>query len=280
MDQKEPNVSTRLYLILQKISIMNQNKSMKEEVMKSMKDELLSHLHEQYAENNNASFASIASVIVALIGVIGAYGYVFVHSSLRFQDLNSLFSLNKYSMDVLLLITIACLFIIAILFKLSIERGTFQRLEQIIIYKIREQYDIHCDNSILPVDYIPYGKSKNIKFVQYPYDVFCVSFIVTAIFIIIFTLIKFVFALWSGGSTFIFASCLISVLFFIALIVFYWVIYYTIKKERKRYVDRTEKYLRADKEDNNLIEEDNSNMSKREKLAKDINDKFWKIITY
>ena len=53
--------------------------SMSEDDDKKMQQEMLLQLHQQYAVNNNAKLESAVSLIVGLIAVIGAYGYVFLH---------------------------------------------------------------------------------------------------------------------------------------------------------------------------------------------------------
>ena len=40
-----------------------------------------SQLHEQFAVNNNDHASTLVSIIAAVVAVIGAYGYVFVHST-------------------------------------------------------------------------------------------------------------------------------------------------------------------------------------------------------
>ena len=47
----------------------------------SMEQELEKQLHEQYAINNNANLSSVIALLVSLFAAIGAYGYVFIHTT-------------------------------------------------------------------------------------------------------------------------------------------------------------------------------------------------------
>lgn len=236
-------------------------------INESMRNELLSHLHQQYAENNNASFGSIASVIIALLSVIGAYGYIFVNSSIRFGNLGHLNCCNKYSIDVLLLITIASLFVLAVLFKLSIKRGAFQRLEQFIIFKIREEFHLNNDNKILPKCYTPFNKENNIEFVQYPYDIFCVTFLLTAVIIWLSTLFKLIFAFLSCCKIGV-SSIIILGIYLLSIFIFRLLMRKFIKRERDKYKKRQREYL---------VETENINSNNKLLKKHNIEYYFWKM---
>jgi hypothetical protein len=48
--------------------------------------ELERQLHEQYAINNNSNLSSIIALMTALLAIFGVYGYVFIHTNIKFAD--------------------------------------------------------------------------------------------------------------------------------------------------------------------------------------------------
>ena len=131
------------------------------------KDKIYLQLHEQYAINNNANLGTIMALVIALIAVIGYFGFVFINSTSEFID-NSydLYDPYKrmYSIEALILVYIASISILAILFCLCTYQGIAQRKEQFIIHAIRiKEYSVN--NGILPVLYNPYRK-KGFKIIQ------------------------------------------------------------------------------------------------------------------
>ena len=127
--------------------------------------ELEKQLHEQYAMNNNERMSSLITLFVSLIAVLGAYGYMFLHtSSQSASDLGCIYLENeKYTIDALLLTASMCFVIIAIIQHLCIYQGAYQRKEQFIIYAIRQKYKI--DDDLFPSGYTPFGKTRR-DFVQ------------------------------------------------------------------------------------------------------------------
>jgi len=140
-------------------------------------------LHEQYAINNNANITSIIALITTLLGVIGVYGYIFVHSNIDFAEDWGKFVVvdGKYSLDVLLFSAITSYFILVIIFYLSAYLGTNQRKEQFITFAIRSKYyekkgkkhkNKNYYDEIFPRNYNPFNKSKS-NFIQGLYGEIC-----------------------------------------------------------------------------------------------------------
>lgn len=108
-----------------------------------LKDELQKQLHEQYAINNNDRMASMITLFVSLIVVLGAYGYMYIHTQLNFaENLGKLsigtgYGWDMYTIDVLLLVAIVCQFVLWMLQHLCIYQGSYQRYEQFIVGRIR-----------------------------------------------------------------------------------------------------------------------------------------------
>lgn len=130
-----------------------------------MADKLLGQLHEQYAINNNANLGSIVTLVVAVIAVIGAYGYIFLHSTLEFSpDHSCLFYKNNgtYYFDALFISAAAVIIILAVLSYICIKQGAAQRMEQFITYAIRHKY-----NMVIDPKYIEEGDVKNINVGDY-----------------------------------------------------------------------------------------------------------------
>lgn len=122
--------------------------------------ELKKQLHEQYAMNNNERMSSLITLFVSLIIVIGAYGYMFLHTTLDSSpNLGKLFlGDDKYTVDVLLLTSSIAFIIIAVIQHLCIYQGAYQRKEQFIVYAIRCEVGL-AKSSIFPDTYNPFEKT-------------------------------------------------------------------------------------------------------------------------
>lgn len=169
---------------------------------RTMREELELQLHEQYAVNNNANLGSIISLVVGVIAVLWAFGYVYLYSSLdKAASLGSLVSSGeKYSLDALIMTADAAIFVLAILFLICLNRGAYQRKEQFIIHTIRWQYfqefnkgkDLEQPKKlakIFPKGYNPYGKNK-CDFVQDVFWLMMVTFVVLTVIILVLTTSK------------------------------------------------------------------------------------------
>ena len=127
--------------------------------------ELEKQLHDQYAINNNERMSSLITLFVSLIAVLGAYGYMFLHTASKSAlDLGDIYLGNDtYTIDALLLTAAVCYIVIAIMQHLCIYQGAYQRKEQFIIHTIRIKNEM--DMSIFPEGYTPFGKTRK-DFVQ------------------------------------------------------------------------------------------------------------------
>ena len=124
------------------------------------KDKIYLQLHEQYAINNNANLSTIMTLVIALIGVIGYYGSVFIQTTNEFKgNLFDLYIPNQcqYFIEALILVYLASISILAVLFCLCTYQGIAQRKEQFIIHAIRMRYEIGV-GKLLPKEYHPFDK--------------------------------------------------------------------------------------------------------------------------
>ena len=161
-----------------------------------MQQEMELQLHEQYAINNNAYVSSTLTFIVGVMAVLSAFGYVYLHSSLKSAtNLGTLAQGDSYTIDALLLTADAAILVLAILFLFCLDRGAYQRKEQFIIYAIRCKYfrELNGDEAagkkikkIFPKEYTPFNKSK-CKFVQGVFGFMMPVFVVIAIIIVVMT---------------------------------------------------------------------------------------------
>lgn len=157
-----PHHFTNLFIGITVVDKLEYNFSTNEEMIK----EFEKHLHEQYAANNNAGLSNLIALITSSIVIFGFYGYVFVYSTVKFTtDLNYLYChcTKLYSLDVLVFITMACLFVINVLIYICFFQGLKQRKEQFVIFALRKKYyqrnPIELSPKIYPETYHPFQKS-------------------------------------------------------------------------------------------------------------------------
>lgn len=160
------------------------------------KDKIYLQLHEQYAINNNANLSTIMALVIALIGVIGYYGYVYINTEAVFKNWAIYYNVQDgtYYLDALILIYIASVSILAILFCLCTYQGVAQRKEQFIVYDIRKKYltdENETDENVidegkihLPDSYHPYKKT-GLSIIQGLYGE------LVKVFIIVFIVLSF-----------------------------------------------------------------------------------------
>ena len=161
-----------------------------------MQKEMELQLHEQYAINNNAYVSSTLTLIVGVMAVLAAFGYVYLHSSLKSAtSLGTLAQGDSYTIDALILTADAAILVLAILFLFCLDRGAYQRKEQFIIYAIRCKYfrELNGDEAagkkikkIFPKGYRPFDKTK-CNFVQGVFGFMMSVFVVIAALIVVMT---------------------------------------------------------------------------------------------
>lgn len=130
-----------------------------------MSDRLESHLHEQYAKDNNSYFSSIVVLFVGMLAALGAYGYVFIYCNAN----NTI----NFSSEQLIYASMSACIVLAIIAYLSLYRGVAQRLNQFIVFAIRYKYfDEYKEKSesnkkqhIFYKGYTPFEK-RGLKIVQ------------------------------------------------------------------------------------------------------------------
>lgn len=126
--------------------------------------ELAKQIHLQYAENNNETRSTVISLIVSLLAVFGAYGYIFLHAGLwSAKNFGCLYvvdhEVENFSIEVLLLTTVACLIVIFIMQYICIYEGSTRRYDQFAAQNIRHKYGL--EEGILPETYQAHGQNRN-----------------------------------------------------------------------------------------------------------------------
>lgn len=120
-------------------------------------------IHEQYAENSNETRDALISVILALTGVIGMYGYMFLHTTLRTAaDFGQLCYIENskttiYTVEVLILEATVSFIVIFIMQYLCIHEGFTRRMDQFAAHAIR--VNLKFQHELLPRSFNPHGLS-------------------------------------------------------------------------------------------------------------------------
>lgn len=163
--------------------------SMSEDDDKKMQQEMLLQLHEQYAVNNNAKLESAVTLIVGLLAVIGAYGYVFLNiNEVSYKPCIK----PEFNLLDLVITAMAAIIVLAIMKHICMYQGFAQRRDQFIIYAIRFNYGLKIKekykNRIFPDNYHPYNK-EGIEIYQGLFGEFIKIFTVIQIIVFVSTFI-------------------------------------------------------------------------------------------
>lgn len=109
--------------------------------MENLKETLLSQLHEQYAINDNAKNQNFITFLVAIFALLGAYGYVYVHTNVCncSKLVISCSSSDElvFAPQILIIMTALVSLIMLFLSCLVIILGYSTRRDHIMIYRIR-----------------------------------------------------------------------------------------------------------------------------------------------
>ena len=178
-----------------------------------MKDfsDLLSQLHEQYAQNDNSHKSTFVSLLVALFALFGAYGYFYANVNVSTGGI--------YTMENLLLLAgFVCLVFFA-LTELVLILGYGHRRDHIIIQKIREDFDKEGK-----IDAI-FGKMFNAKgknccsFLPDFYNLFYWIFVIGQILVMLTMILLFVLMYCCGCKYYNICECAIGILAFLFFVV-------------------------------------------------------------
>ena len=135
--------------------------------MDQEKKDLFMQLHGQYYADNQSRMNTLITIIVALLAVIGTYGYVLAYSSRLFV------TKPEFTLLALLGMTAITLGVITVLYYITLQIGLKCRMEQFVANAIREQLlgksfisdSMQKDakpklvEGVFPTNYIPHGKS-------------------------------------------------------------------------------------------------------------------------
>ena len=180
------------------------------------KTQIEMQLHEQYAINSNAILGSMLTLFVALLAVIGTYGYVFLRTE-SFQCV----SCAEFTLADLRYTATASIFVLAIIAWLSITAGYRQRKEQFITDAIRKQYYTKEEfNKIYPQGYEPINKKWLIKPMTFPYGTFFWISVFTSVTIILSLFLKSKPGIYEEKAGKVLITSIIIVVFFIGVKLF------------------------------------------------------------
>ncbi len=207
---------------------------------KEMQQKMELQLHEQYAQNNNSYFNSIVVLVCTLLAVIGAYGYVFIRTELRFtqyfEEMTT--SSGGFTLDALILTAMASLFVLAVCYYICIYQGVAQRNEQFITDAIRRKYygqNLQTSPKLFPDTYHPYCK-YGIDIIQGHYGLFICFLKVIGYLVIFSTATKIViYAIYCNYNTMLW---IMSAAFLVFIIVIRICCYNFYKKQLKKYYQR------------------------------------------
>lgn len=136
----------------------------------NLQEDLKKQFHEQYAQNKNESASFLMTAIMGSVAVLGAYGYVLLHSSATFVKAE----LVEYKPMAVVLTGVTAMLILSLLLFLTARIGRKNRCEQLIVDKILSEADLLCDDpadhaSFFPSHYQAKGKSA-CKFLSAHFD--------------------------------------------------------------------------------------------------------------
>lgn len=158
------------------------------------RDKILLQLHEQYAINNNSNLSSVVSLVVGLLVAFTGYGYVFLHTENRFFEGNQFMTMvcDSVGYEMLIVTTVVALAVVLLIFHICLHQGNAQRLEQFIIYAIRDEFGFHADNYPLPKEYHPYNKKgfPSMEYVQGLFGELTKVSMLAAVMLILLTAMK------------------------------------------------------------------------------------------
>lgn len=116
------------------------------------RDKLLMHIHEQFAVNNNSNLNTLITLFIALLAVLGSYGYTVI----------KIFDNGSVSCASLTFVSIVSFAVLTIIAFINIFQGYKFRSEQIIIDNIRFFYKLdevtYDGKKVIPWE----GKGKNL----------------------------------------------------------------------------------------------------------------------
>lgn len=132
--------------------------------------ELENQLHEQYATNANNNVGTVMTLATSSLAVLAMYGYCFIRCGNLVPLLyeNGAAPKEIYTANTVLFAAMATMFVLAVLYYISLSLGSYQRLEQFITHTIRwERYSKEIDGmcKVFPKGYDPFNK-KICNFVQ------------------------------------------------------------------------------------------------------------------
>lgn len=202
---------------------------MKDNVNNKNDESLQKSIHEQYADNSNETRDALITLMVALFGVIGMYGYMFLHTKLQPACTFGDFCLKKHSFTIEVLIMEATVsqVVIFIMQYLSIHEGFTRRMDQFAAHAIR--VNLGFSHELLPRSFNPHGYSFQ-NFIPGIYKKFLLILSMIALMILGLTLLKVAYVtVWTDVTKITFA------IFLTVVFVTYFEKYYYLTKKYKRY---------------------------------------------
>lgn len=225
---------------------MEKEERQKYRTNKGIQQELELQLHEQYAQNNNSYFGSIVILMCTLFAVIGAYGYIYIRTEIFFtEDFGLMTTCNDgFTLDALILTSIASLFVLAVCYCICVYQGVAQRNEQFIIDAIRRKYydkGLTAPPKLFPKTYHPYNKWDE-DIIQGHYGQFMKFLEIVGTAISVAAIIKVVLFLFGITKTTVLLFIVWLIVFIASIIIIFYTCYRYYNSQLKKYYLRQCEY--------------------------------------
>ena len=150
-------------------------------------NELLSHLHEQYAINDNDKSKTFVSLLISIFVIFGVYGSTAV-SVLSPDHILFGMKIGDKVADIFLMLTIIISLILFFLSILVVTLGYSTRRDHVVIERIRRK-DIEDYDKYFPHGVFSASNKNFFEFLPDYYNLFYWAFVVVDLLIMIFTYI-------------------------------------------------------------------------------------------
>lgn len=217
---------------------------MNDQEKENMRESVYKDMHKGYSEDFNSILNSCMGLLIATLGVLWAYGYVFIFSNNELpSNWFQMESLENLNLNSLCFTTIgACAALCAIIMIMTYQ-GVAGRKEQFIIHLIRIKSGIEINDAtgVFPKDYHPF-KKRGISILQSLYGEIVKILEVISICIYLLTFIRIAVAsccVCNENTCLMASSFLLLLIMGIVLILVTWLYY---EKQLRKYYDIEEEY--------------------------------------
>ena len=211
---------------------------------KEMREFIYQDIHRGYSDNFNSILQSCMSLLIASLGVLWSFGYVFLYSTNELPSCWFEMQGNNFlNLKALCFTTISALIALTGIIMLLMYQGVAGRNEQFITHSIRRISEIVESNvhEIFPKDYHPYQK-EDFKIMQGLYGEIVKLLIGISIIIYGITFIRMAILDCRITKVCLFSSSFL-LLFFTGIFIPFILCWYW-KKQKRKYEHRRDEYLK------------------------------------